>query len=103
MEVANKERFNEVLAQGGVTLVDFFADWCGPCKMLSPVLQKLSERYEGKVNFIKVNVDDEMELAVKYNITSIPNMILFKDGEPFNQLIGFNAEPALVKFIESGL
>ena len=103
MEVVNTEKFNEIVGSGGLTLVDFYADWCGPCKMLSPVLSKLADRYAGQVEFIKVNVDDEMELAVKYGITSIPNLILFKNGKPINQSLGFQPEPALVKFIESCL
>lgn len=102
MRIVNEKEFNEIIEKG-VTLVDFYADWCGPCKMLSPILEKLAPQYEGKVNFIKVNVDNEMNLAVKYGISSIPNLILFKDNRPVDQLIGLQPEANLIRFIESGL
>ncbi|MBR0137382.1 MAG: thioredoxin [Erysipelotrichaceae bacterium] len=101
METVNAERFNEIISTEEIVLADFYADWCGPCKMLSPILKKLSEQYEGKVTFVKVNVDQEMDLAVKYNVTSIPNLFLFKNGEVVNQSLGFKPENALVQFIES--
>ncbi len=101
MEIVNAERFNEIVSTEEIVLADFFADWCGPCKMLSPILTKLSEKYAGKVAFVKVNVDQEMDLAVKYGVSSIPNLFLFKNGKVVNQVLGFQSEPALVQFIES--
>lgn len=69
-------------------LVDFFADWCTPCIMMSPIIDELSEKFKGKINFGKVNVDENSQLAGKFNIRSIPNFILFKDGKPVEQFIG---------------
>ena len=70
---------NEVA--NGVTLVDFWAPWCGPCRMMTPILEKASEEFEGKVRIVKCNVDDHQELGAKYGITNIPTLIIFKDGE----------------------
>lgn len=102
MEIIKQEQFDQVVANGTV-LVDFFAEWCGPCKMLTPTLEKLSKEYEGRVKIVKVDVDDNMELARKFNIESIPNLILFKDGKPVNHSLGYQTEQALRSFIESGI
>ena len=102
MEVVNKAQFDEIV-KDGVVLVDFFADWCGPCKMLAPVLEQLAEQNAGKIRVIKVNVDDEMELARKFNVVSIPNMVLFKNGEVVNTAMGFMPLPMLQQFVDSAL
>ena len=72
----------EVLEEKGLVLVDFFANWCGPCKMLMPVIHEVAEEYAGVVKVGKVDVDEEMELASRYGVVSIPTLILFKDGVP---------------------
>jgi len=69
-------------------MVDFWAPWCGPCRMVSPVIEKLAGKYSGKIKVVKVNVDDNQELAMKYNIMSIPTIMLFKDGKALDQAIG---------------
>ena len=69
-------------------LVDFWASWCGPCRMLSPVVDELAEQYDGKVKFGKVNVDEQPQLAMAYNVQSIPTLLLFKDGQPAGKSIG---------------
>ena len=69
-------------------LVDFWASWCGPCRMLSPVVDELAEQYDGKVKFGKVNVDEQPRLAMNYSVQSIPTLLLFKDGKPVNKSIG---------------
>lgn len=69
-------------------LVDFWASWCGPCRMLAPVIDSLSEEYEGKINVGKVNVDEEGALALRFGIVSIPTVIIFKDGNEVKRLIG---------------
>jgi thioredoxin 1 len=69
-------------------MVDFWAPWCGPCRMVSPVIEKLADKYSGKVKVVKVNVDDNQELAMKFNIMSIPTIMLFKDGKALDQAIG---------------
>lgn len=77
----NKESFDKALDQGKLMMVDFWADWCGPCRMLGPVIEDLADRYEGKAVVGKVNVDDEQELAIRYGVMSIPTVIFFKDGK----------------------
>jgi len=69
-------------------MVDFWAPWCGPCRMVSPVIEKLAGKYSGRIKVVKVNVDDNQELAMKYNIMSIPTIVLFKEGKAVDQAIG---------------
>lgn len=102
MKIVNKQEF-ESIKNNGVVLVDFFADWCGPCKMLSPVLEELSKEYEGKVNIVKVNVDQEGELASQYGVMSIPNMFILKDGAPVKQIVGYQPKAALKQVLDSVL
>ncbi len=80
---------SEVIASEIPVLVDFWATWCGPCKMLGPVISQIADEYEGKVKVGKVNVDEEEELAAKYGIQSIPTVLLFKGGEVVDQSLGF--------------
>jgi thioredoxin 1 len=87
----------------GVTLVDFWAPWCGPCKMIAPVLDELAGELQGKAKIVKINVDDNPEVAGQFGIMSIPTLILFKNGEPVNKLVGGQPKPQLKAFIESAL
>lgn len=98
MRVVKTNEFDAATAKG-VVLVDFYADWCGPCKMVTPILEQLNDEYEGKLDIIKVDVDAEGGLAQKYGIMSIPTLMLFKDGESIGQVLGFQAKPMLKKFI----
>ena len=85
----NKESFqNEILNKKGLALVDFWATWCGPCRMLGPVIDELAGELEGSVLVGKVNVDEEEELARQYRVMSIPTIYIFKDGEPVNRIVG---------------
>lgn len=79
----------EVLNSDMPVFVDFWATWCGPCKMLAPVIEEVSKNLEGKVKVVKLDVDANPETASKYGITSIPTMLLFKDGQPLGKLVGF--------------
>ncbi len=90
----------EVLDKKGIILVDFWADWCGPCKMLSPLLKEIAEEYEGKVTIGKVNVDQNMDLAMGYRVVSIPMLILFKDGAPVAKSVGYVPKEDIVKLFE---
>ena len=81
------ENFENTIKEG-VTLVDFWAPWCGPCRMIAPVIEELAEEYEGKANICKVNTDEQQDLAVKFGIRSIPTILFFKDGELVDQMIG---------------
>jgi thioredoxin 1 len=78
----------KVLKSDTPVLVDFYADWCGPCKMLIPTIDELAKDYEGKIKIYKVNVDEEGELATKYQVSSIPTLILFKDGQVTDKTMG---------------
>ena len=78
----------EVLKSDIPVFVDFFADWCGPCQMMAPVIDRLAEEYEGKIKVGKINVDDNQELAVRYGVMSIPNMKFFKGGAVVDEVIG---------------
>ena len=78
----------EVLDHKGVAFVDFWAPWCGPCRMVGPIVEQLASEYDGKVKFGKLNVDDNQRSAVNYGIMSIPTMIIFKDGQEVDRLVG---------------
>lgn len=91
----------EVLKSKGLVMVDFFAPWCGPCKMMAPAVEKLAGEYAGKVKIGKLDVDDHPETGAKYNIQSIPTIIFFKDGEMVERLEGFQSSEALKQKIDS--
>lgn len=92
IELTNANFENEVLKSDKPVLVDFWASWCGPCKMIAPVIESLSVEYSGKVKVGKVNVDEQSELAAKHQIVSIPTVMLFKDGKVVEKLIGAHAK-----------
>lgn len=85
----NSENFKtEVLESTLPVLVDFFADWCGPCKMVAPIIEQLAEEFTGKIKIAKLNVDQGQDIAAKYNVMSIPTMIFFKGGKNVDQIVG---------------
>lgn len=84
----------EETTKEGVSLVDFWAPWCGPCRMVAPVIEELAEEYEGKAKICKVNTDEEQDLAVKFGIRSIPTILFFKDGEMVHQMVGASSKQA---------
>lgn len=93
----------EVINSDIPVLVDFYADWCGPCKMMMPVVESLAEKYDGKVKVGKVNSDDESALAAKYNIMSIPSFLVFKNGEVVNSTMGAVPANALAQMLDEVL
>jgi thioredoxin 1 len=86
MDLTNKN-FDSIIGNG-VTLVDFWADWCGPCKMQAPVIDELGEKYEGKVTVAKLNVDDEPSIAARFGVMSIPTLIVYREGEEVTRRVG---------------
>ena len=94
------DNFKKEIAKG-VTLVDFYADWCGPCRMLAPVLEKIAVEMKGKASVAKVDIDSEQKTAAEFQITSVPTLILFNDGKEVNRLIGLRNEEAVKNFVSS--
>ena len=98
----NKDNFEQSIANG-VALVDFWASWCGPCKMQLPIIEEFSSEMEGKATIGKVNVDEELELAQSFGIQSIPTLILFKDGKPVKKLVGLHSKESLYEEVNQVL
>ena len=102
--IFNEETFkSEVLEGKGLALVDFFADWCGPCKMMAPSIEELAEEYEGKVLIGKINIDEYLNPAMQYKVMSIPTLILFKDGEEVDKSIGLISKSEIGDMIKKHL
>ena len=98
----NKDNFEKSIANG-VALVDFWAEWCGPCKMQLPIIEEFSSEMEGKATVGKVNVDEQLELAQSFGIQSIPTLILFKDGKPVKKLVGLHSKESLYEEVNQVL
>ncbi len=101
--VTDSDFDTKVLASTLPVLVDFYADWCGPCKMAEPVLEELSKTYEGKTSIVKINVDQNNATSGKYNVMSIPTTILFKGGKEVGRQVGFGGKTAFEDLIKQGL
>ena len=93
----------EVLQSEKAVLVDFWAEWCGPCHAVAPVLDKIVEEQAGELHLVKVNIDEEQELATRYGVMSIPTMILFRDGEPSGAIIGAQPKSAIERALGIGV
>ncbi|MBO5460017.1 MAG: thioredoxin [Lachnospira sp.] len=98
-----KANFDEIIMQDKPVLVDFWASWCGPCRMVSPVIDQIAKEYEGKIVVGKVNVDEEGSLAAEYAVVSIPTVILFKDGKPVEKMVGAHSADDYADMIDSVL
>lgn len=96
----NSSNFDEFLSKHSCVIVDFWAEWCYPCKLIEPIVFRLAKRFAGKVVFARVNVDDNPEIAYRYDIMGIPTLIFFRDGEEVDRLIGAMSEPVLRRSVE---
>ena len=95
MEIINEKNFSEK-TKNGVVVVDFFANWCGPCRMMAPILENIQEELGGKISIYKVDVDESEELSRKFGVMSIPTLVIFKNGEEQNKLIGLRPKDSLL-------
>lgn len=102
MQDLNANDFFKTIEKG-YYLVDFFANWCGPCKMLSPNIDEAEKEFSGEVNFAKLNVDDAAMLCDRFGINTIPNVILFRDGEIVDRFVGLRSASSIISFVRSNL
>ncbi|MBC7886134.1 MAG: thioredoxin [Saprospiraceae bacterium] len=93
--VFTDSNFKDSALAGGVTVVDFWAEWCGPCRLIGPIIDDLSKQYEGKATIGKVNVDDNPEISLKYGVRSIPTILIIKDGEVVDKQVGVTTKASL--------
>lgn len=93
----------DVLQNDTPVMVDFWAPWCGPCRMVAPIVEELSEDYDGRVKFVKLNTDENPQIAGKYGIRSIPTLLVFKGGEQVSEIVGFRPKSELSKRLEQAL
>jgi thioredoxin 1 len=101
LQLSDSSFDNEVLKSDKPVLVDFWAPWCGPCRMLSPLIDELSKEYEGKIKVAKLNTDENFQVATRYKISGIPSLLFFKGGKVMDQLIGVHAKPEIKKRLDS--
>ena len=103
IEINDSNFKSEVTDSAVPVLVDFWAPWCGPCRMIAPILEELAKEYDGKVKVVKINVDDSPNTASEYGIRSIPTLILFKDGKVFEQTVGAQSKENLKQLVDKSL
>jgi thioredoxin 1 len=103
LHVSDADFENTVLKASLPVLVDFWAPWCGPCRMVSPIIEELSKEYAGKVVFAKVNTDENPATPTQYDIMSIPSLLLFKDGKLVDRAVGMRPKPALKQWLDNVL
>jgi thioredoxin 1 len=101
IELTDDNFKSEIIDEKGVAIVDFWAEWCGPCRMMGPIFDQASEEAAGKAKFGKLNVDEARQTASEYGVMSIPTLIIFKDGQKVDQLVGVQDKDSLIKKIES--
>lgn len=103
MKQVNVEEFDELLKGEKPVVCDFFASWCAPCRMLAPVMQEMSEKYGDRATFVKVDVDENMELSARYGIMSIPLVVIFRDGKEYEKSLGYMSKSEADEFFNANL
>ena len=103
VEVTDQSFEQDVLESSVPVLVDFWAEWCGPCKMLTPTVEKVASEYEGKAKVVKLNIDDNNQVPQRYGIKSIPTLILFKNGSEADRTIGLTSKDSIARMIDRAL
>ena len=103
IQLTNQNFDAEVLQAALPVIVDFYADWCGPCKMIGPALEEIAQEQAGRLKIAKVNVDEQSELAQRYNVQSLPTLLYFQNGEVVNQLIGATSKKNILGKLRSGV
>jgi thioredoxin 1 len=98
-----ESNFDQVVSGPKPVLVDYWAVWCGPCKVMDPIIDRLAEKYAGKMVFGKVNVDEEMNISSRYQVFSIPTFMIFKNGQPMDAVIGAVGEASLERFVRNAI
>jgi thioredoxin 1 len=102
-DVSDSQFESEVLKANMPVLVDFWAPWCGPCRMVEPIVEELADEYSDKVKFLRMNTDDNMSTPTQYGIRALPTLLMFKGGQPVGQLIGFRPKSDLKRVIDQAL
>lgn len=100
-EVTTEQWDKQVIQSKGIVMVDFWAPWCGPCRMVAPIVDELSEEYKGRVSFLKLNTDDNQDIAVRYQVMGIPTLIFFQDGKVVAKLVGAQSKKVFKEKIDA--
>ncbi len=103
LTIDNENFEQEVINSDKPVLIDFWASWCGPCRMVAPIIDQLAQQYDGKVKVGKVNVDEQRDIAAKYKVMSIPTIYIFKDGKPVDKVVGARPKSDLETFINNNI
>jgi len=103
IDIDDKAFDDKVLKASVPVLVDFWAPWCGPCRAVAPILDELAKEYKGKVTFARLNVDESPQNASKYGISAIPTLLIFKEGKPISQIVGFRPKAKLKKALDEAI
>lgn len=99
----SENTFDDLIVRNPIVFIDFWASWCGPCRIMEPIVEKLATKYSGKVLFGKVNVDEEMNISSRYEVFSIPTFMVFKNGQPMDAVIGAVGEASLERLVKNAV